>query len=227
MIHYHGTPITPKLELEKLSGKNFCVSFADHRDADWCIRNAQSIMWDNGAFSSYTRGHKFDKDGYISWLDDKLYGANWAVVPDLIGGDVSDQRGYMKDWPYPKHLSAPVWHMHLPIEWLVELVNNYPRVCFGSSGQFWKVGNADWSKRADEAWEAIEKTGTRPWVHMMRGLKLCKERWPFASSDSTNVARNFKNKNNPKCPKQMCEKIDSVQTPLKFSKEINDDFSRA
>lgn len=216
MIHYHGTPITPRSELERLKGKHFCISYADPRDAEWAIKNAQSVMWDNGAFSAYTRGKEFNKDGYISWLDDKLYGANWAVIPDIIGGSVEDQRQYMSGWPYPKHLSAPVWHMHLPLDWLKEMLDNYPRFCFGSSGEYWKVGNADWSKRADEAWSVIEQSNTRPWVHMMRGLKLAKERWPFASADSTNVARNHKNKGQEKCPKEMCERIDSIQTPLKF-----------
>ena len=103
MLHYHGTPITPRVEITKMAGKNFCVSYADPRDATWCIKNAESIMWDNGAFSAYTRGKLFDKAGYLSWLDDKLYGANWAVIPDLIGGDVQDQRSYMRGWPSPPH----------------------------------------------------------------------------------------------------------------------------
>ena len=220
MIHYHGTPLWPRSELEKLSGKNFCVPFENSRDADWCIKNAQSIMWDNGAFTSYTKEKTFDMNKYIVWLDDKLYGSNWAVIPDIIGGTIEDQKSYMANWPYPKHLSAAVWHMHLSFDWLKNLLDNYPRICFGSSGKYWKVGNADWSKRADEAWEIIEKSNARPWVHMMRGLKLSKERWPFASADSTNVARNFKSKLNPKCPKDMCEKIDSVQTPLRFTTDI-------
>jgi len=220
MLHYHGTPVTPKSELCKMSGKNFCVSYTDTRDSDWCISNAQSIMWDNGAYSCYTQGKKFDKEGYISWIDDKLYGANWAVIPDLIGGGVQDQKDYMQGWPYPKHLSAPVWHMHLPFDWLKELIDNYPRFCFGSSGEYWKVGSASWARRADQAWEIIEGSGARPWVHMMRGLRLCKERWPFASADSTNVARNHKNKGRRQCPKAMAERIDAVQTPLIFSLEI-------
>lgn len=221
MLHYHGTPITPRRELEKLKGKNFCVSYAQPQDALWCVDNAQSVMWDNGAFSAFTKGKPFNKSGYIEWLDDKLFGANWAVVPDVIDGDVEDQREMHKGWPYPDHLSCYVWHMHLPISWLLEMVDKYPRVAFGSSGEFWKVGSSDWSHRSDEAWDAISKTNSRPWVHMMRGLKLSKERWPFASADSTNVARNFKNKGREKCPKEMCDRIDSFQTPLKFTTEIN------
>lgn len=49
MIHYHGTPLTPRTELMKMAGKNFCVSFADARDADWCLTHGQSVMWDSGS----------------------------------------------------------------------------------------------------------------------------------------------------------------------------------
>ena len=220
MIHYHGTPISPRAELDKLAGKHFCVSYARTDNLSWCIKNAQSIMFDNGAFSSYTRGQKFNAPKYIKWLDDKLYGANWAVIPDMIDGDVEDQVKLISKWPYPKHVSAPVWHMHLSLDWLWEIVDNYPRFCFGSSGEYWKVGDAKWSRRADQAWDLIQKSNTRPWVHMMRGLKLRKERWPFASADSTYVARGFKDKKYPFCPKEMCEKIDAVQTPLKFTTDI-------
>jgi hypothetical protein len=216
MLHYHGTPITPRKEMDKLKGRNFCVSYAQTQDANWCIENAQSIMWDNGAFSAYTRGKEFNKVGYMNWLNDKLHGANWAVVPDVIGGTVEDQRAMMKTWHYPDHLSCYVWHMDLPLDWLKNLVENYPRVAFGSSGKYWQVNSPEWQDRADDAWDVITGTGTRPWVHMMRGLKVCGKRWPFASADSTNVARNFKNKGREKCPRDMVSLIDSRQSPLEF-----------
>ena len=220
MIHYHGTPITKRdPHLEKLRGRHFCVSYAHPYDAKWCIEHAQSIMWDNGAFTSYTRGREFDKSGYIGWLDDKLYGANWAVIPDVIDGSVEDQREYMKGWPYPVHLSCAVWHMALPLSWLEELVNTYPRVAFGSSGQYWKVNSPEWQDRSDEAWGLIEKTNTRPWVHMMRGLKVAGKRWPFASADSTNIARNHGSHAIKKCTKEMAERIDAIQCPLKLEKQ--------
>jgi hypothetical protein len=218
LIHYHGTPLTPNSELEKLKGHNFCVSFARPENANWCIRNAQSIMWDNGAFSSYTRGIQFDKQAYYRWLDDKLYGANWAVVPDVIGGSVEQQVDSAKDWPYPNHLSCYVWHMDLPLDWLKRLVETYPKVAFGSSGKYWKLSSPDWANRADEAWELIDKTGARPQVHMMRGLSVSGKRWPFASADSTNIARNFKNRGAEKCPKEMATRIDAVQCPLRWEK---------
>ncbi len=217
MIHYHGTPITRRdPHLIKLTGRNFCVSYAHSDDAEWCIGNAQSVMWDNGAFSAYTRGVAFDKAGYIKWLDDRLYGANWAVIPDVIGGSVDDQRAHMQGWPYPKHLSCAVWHMNLPLEWLKELVHNYPRIAFGSSGRYWSVGSQEWQDRADDAWEVIEATAARPWVHMMRGLKICGGRWPFASADSANIARNHGS--GKKCTREMADRLDAIQSPLRWDR---------
>ena len=49
---------------------------------------------------------------------------------------------------------------------------------------------------------------------MMRGLSLSGTMYPFASADSTNVSRNFKDKNN--CPELMARKIDSMQNPTSW-----------
>jgi len=219
MLHYHGTPLTPKSELMTLAGKNFCVSHAHPRDVDWLIGNAQSIMWDNGAFSAYTKGKAFDPNGYYDWLEDKLFGANWAVIPDVIGGDVDEQSVYLRQWPYPRHLSCAVWHMDLPIDWLLELSDEYPRIAFGSSGQYWKVNSPEWQKRADEAWEALERTNNRNWVHMMRGLKVKGRRWPFASADSCNVA--LSHSRHPMTALEMVNRIDLIQTPLQLTNTTN------
>ena len=69
MIHYHGTPLTPKEQLYSMAGKHFCVSFADPRDADTCLQIGQSIMWDNGAFTSYTQGKQIDYNKLYAWLE--------------------------------------------------------------------------------------------------------------------------------------------------------------
>jgi hypothetical protein len=217
MIHYHGTPITPRREIEKMAGLCFCVSFARPENADWCFRNGQSVMWDNGAFSAFTRGIPFNRHGYILWLDGRLGHPHWAVVPDVIDGSVQDQRDMLKDWPYPKELSAPVWHLGLPIDYLLELADNWPRICFGSSAEYWQVSSDRWARRVDDAFEALSKRHRHlPWIHMLRGLSQSGKRWPFASADSTNVARNFKNPGRRKCPAEMARKIDEVQTPIKL-----------
>jgi hypothetical protein len=52
---------------------------------------------------------------------------------------------------------------------------------------------------------------------MLRGLALRGERWPFASADSVNVARNYKDTGNS--PEQMARRIDGVQCPIKWSQQ--------
>ena len=218
MIHYHGTPITPMSELSKMAGKHFCVSFEDHRDIDWCVKNGQSVMLDNGAFSAFTKGKTIDFKAYEEWIEPYLYPPNWAIIPDVIDGSVEEQKELMKMFSHlPNHLVSPVWHMSLPINWLLELADNFPRFCFGSSGKYWQVGSSVWCRRADEAWNELTKRGHKSWVHMMRGLALCGDVYPFASADSTNVARNFKNKGSQICPERMARRIDSVQSPLKWN----------
>ncbi len=212
MIHYHGTPITPRSELIKMAGRHFCVSFAHPQDADWCLENGQSVMWDNGAFSAFTKGKAFNEIGYARWVEDKLFHPNWAIIPDVIDGCVDDQRDLLKRWSYEKELSAPVWHIHLPVDWLLELCDEYPRVCFGSSGQFWKIGTDEWVRRIDLAFNALQKRNMRNWIHMLRAMSAASRgQWPFASADSTNVARNFKNKGRGKCPENMARMIDAKQ----------------
>ena len=92
MIHYHGTPLTPRAELYKMAGKHFCVSFANPSDATTCLQIGQSVMWDNGAFTTFTQGKKFNYNKFYSWLEDKLGHPHWAVIPDVIDGDVHEQK---------------------------------------------------------------------------------------------------------------------------------------
>ena len=193
-----------------MRGLCFCVSYERPDNEKWCRKYAQSIMWDNGAFSAHTRKSKFDYEGFQRWVEPRLRHPHWAVAPDVIGGSVEDQRDLLKTWRLPKVLSAPVWHLHLPLDWLLELADIWPRVCFGSSQQFWKIGSPEWTRRIDEAWEYLHLFGiTHPHIHMLRAMDAAsKGPWPFASADSTNVARNFKR--NRVCPELMARKIDSV-----------------
>lgn len=215
-IHYHGTPLTPRSELQKLAGKHFCVSFADPRDADWCQTHAQSVMWDNGAFSLHTQGKAVDWTAFYAWADPRLTHPHWAVVPDVIDGDIADNVRLIEQWPHSPALSAVVWHMGEPVEHLLTLVDmDFAKICFGSSGRYWRVGSPDWERRADEAFDALESRGMRPWVHMLRGLAMCGDRWPFASADSVNVARNYKDSNT--CPERMARRIDAIQCPAKWT----------
>jgi hypothetical protein len=208
-LHYHGTPLTPRSALMGMAGKHFCVSFAAPGDADVCMQIGQSILWDNGAFSAFTRGKPLDVDAYYKWLERRLGHPHWAVIPDVIDGETDEQRDLISKWPYGPQLGAPVWHLALPIDWLIELVDHWPRICFGSSGRYWQVGSPDWCRRVDEAFNALARRGRLPWIHMLRGLAMGGDRWPFASLDSVNVARNYKDTNTD--PERMARRIDAVQ----------------
>ncbi len=211
-IHYHGTPLTPRLQLLRMAGKHFCVSFANPGDADWCQAHGQSVMWDNGAFSLRDKTGPADWTGFYKWVEPRLGHPHWAVVPDVINGEVADNMSLIEQWPHDKTFSAVVWHMSEPIDHLLALSEiGFAKVCFGSSAQYWQVGSEAWERRCDEAFNALSNRGLKPWVHMLRGLAMCGDRWPFASADSVNVARNFKDSNI--CPERMARRIDAVQCP--------------
>ncbi len=52
MMHYHGTPITPRAQLERMAGRMFCVSYAAPQDLATCLRIGQSVMLDWFGYST-------------------------------------------------------------------------------------------------------------------------------------------------------------------------------
>lgn len=209
--------MTPRAQLMTMKGRNFCVSYFEPRDADVCLQLGQSVMWDNGAFSVKTRGLEFDRDGFYAWVEPKLAHPHWAVVPDVIDGTVDEQRAMVKTWPFRKSLGLPVWHLGLPINYLLELCDQWERVCFGSTAQYWDIGSSDWCRRMDEAFNALARTfgAQLPWVHGLRMLGQSSGPWPLASADSVNVARNFKDYG--KCPDCVAMRIDSTNPPRQWT----------
>jgi hypothetical protein len=211
VIHYHGTPITPRAALLVLSGRHFCVSHARPDDVKICHQIGQSVLLDNGAFSKWRRGHETDWGAYYAWCERWLsFPTSWAIIPDVIGGgpDVQDQ--LLAQWPF-RHRGAPVWHMDEPVERFVRLCDEWPRVCIGSSAEY-RILSAPWCRRIEEAFDAIApRHRFLPWIHMLRGMALSGRQYPFASVDSTDIARNHNRKQN--CPKRMAERWDAMQTP--------------
>lgn len=212
MLHYHGTPITPKKQLERMAGRLFCVSYAAPQDLRTCMRIGQSVMLDNGAFSAKTRGVPFDLEGFYEWVEPVLGHPHWAVVPDVIDGTEEQQRQMAKTWPFRKSLGVPVWHLGMPISYLLDLCNEWERVCLGSAGEFWKIGTPKWCGRMDEAFNAMVKHfGSVPWVHGLRMLGQAEGPWPLASADSTNVAQNHHIYG---CAECMADRIDPINPPF-------------
>lgn len=189
-IHFHGTPITPAAQLVRMAGEHFCVSFYRPDNADACEAIGQSVLWDNGAFSAFTRGAQIDERALYEWLEPRLYHPHRAVVLDRIDGTVDDQRAMVKRWPFARALSWPVWHLHEPLDYLSELSDEWGALCFGSSGDYWEIGSTAWVRRMDQAFDHLARRGHLPWVHGLRMLGQVRA-YPLASADSTNTAQNF------------------------------------
>jgi hypothetical protein len=201
-IQFHGTPITPAAQLARMHGEHFCVSFYRPDNADVCETIGASVLWDNGAFSHYTQQQKLaalnggeiaqiDEDDLFDWLDPRLYHPHRAVVLDVIGGPVDQQRAATKRWPFPRDLSWPVWHLDKPLDYLSELCDGgWSGICLGSAGEYWEIKSPAWERRMDQVFEHLARRGRLPWLHGLRMLGQVKS-WPLASADSTNLAQNY------------------------------------
>lgn len=180
MIHFHGTPITPRAALAPMAGRHFCVSHAHPGDLAWCMDHGASVMLDNGAFSAWTRGHTPDWSAFYAWAAPHLRHPHWAVIPDVIDGDEAANDALLASCPLPREFAAPVWHMHESMERLRRLAAEYPRICIGSSGEYATPGTTKWRGRIDAAWDAIATSGAHPWVHMLRAMtEAGAGPWPF------------------------------------------------
>lgn len=140
---------------------------------------------------------------YWSWAHSILESVEQAVaiIPDIIDGNAEQNlamieaaRFSIDNWDTRL---MPVWHLHEPIEHLERIVEmGFRGIAFGSSGTYATVGAPQWDRKVDEAFEAIERVcqiadELHPRVHMLRGLgQLPRYRHPFATADSTNIARN-------------------------------------
>lgn len=194
-VHYHGLPLTPEVMLYDLAGENVCISYATKRDAqtDICLRLMQSIMFDNGAFTIHQQGGELDEVVYYDWLEAMLGHPHWAVVPDVIDGTVEQQRALVATWPFPREFGAPVFHIGLPNDYLLELVDEWPRVCLGSSGVYWQIGSPAWKQRMLEIRDLLAaKRRQAPWLHGLRMMAQAGNGLGLASVDSVNTARNYK-----------------------------------
>lgn len=212
MLHYHGTPITPVAVLHELAGEHFCVSHMRPDDVDRCHQIGQSVMLDNGAFSKWKSGKQTNWPAYYDWCDRWLsFPTTWAVIPDVIDAGTQEQDALLREWPFG-HRGAPVWHMDEPINRLLRLCDEWPRVCVGSTAEYACVLSEPWCRRIDEAFNELSARHRHlPWLHMLRGMQLSGRHWPFASADSTDVAQNHHLPH--RSALKMARRWDAMQTP--------------
>jgi hypothetical protein len=230
-MHYHGTPITPRAKLLELAGRSFCVPWPSPGDLEVCHEIGESVMLDNGAFTIWRKqregkpiparlipASQGDWSSYYAWAEPWLdYHTTWAIIPDVIDGDAEANDALISEWPFGDR-GVPVWHMHEPVDRLLALAGEWPRVAIGSSGAYADVGTVRWHVRMTDAMDQLCGDGPTPtWLHMLRGLNLADGPYPFASADSTDIARNHAGNHVgarlPKSPRLMAERIGGRNTP--------------
>jgi len=160
----------------------------------------QSLAVDNSAFSAWKDGNPITNwEFYYKWIAElhRYPQFDFAVIPDVIDGNESDNDALVEAWPWQtaknKWVGAPVWHMHESIDRLKRLAHEWPRICLGSSGQYSTVGDYRWWNRMAEAMNAVcDKLGNP--IAKLHGLRMLNpdvfSRLPFSSADSTNIAQN-------------------------------------
>lgn len=202
--------------LYEMTGRHFCVSFAAPQDVSRCHQIGQSVLLDNGAFSQWRQGKPTDWPGYYAWAERWLsYPTTWAIIPDVIDGDEDEQDKLVCQWPFDWR-GSPVWHMNEPIDRVLALADNWPRICIGSTSVYAQVLSDAWKRRMDDVFDALaQRHRLMPWVHMLRGMVCAGQRWPFASLDSTDIARNHNRPQNS--PRSMADRWDACQCPATWT----------
>lgn len=195
MIHYHGTPFSGRMtNALELQGKHAMVSFAHPDQVEVVAEVCQSFTLDNGAFSNWKSGTPTDWDAFGRWARQWLKhpACDWALIPDVIDGTEHDNDALLLEYVGPGWV--PIWHLHESLRRLERLVHTYPRVAFGSSGEFAQVGAGDWWVRMAEAMDVATTREGYP-LTRLHGLRMLDPTifsyFPFSSADSTNVARNM------------------------------------
>lgn len=231
MIHYHGGPITPESVAHRVwTGRHAFISYAHPAQITLASSICQSFAIDNGAFSHWrsTGTAPPDWGGYYQFVADWMHhpAFDWAVIPDVIGGDEHANDQLVADWPHGPHVGVPVWHLDESISRLSQLAETWPRIAVGSAAQYDVTNVPACLARLAEALEAITDADGRPIVKL-HGLRMLNpaitSAVPLSSADSTNVARNtgFDTRwNGPYAPATpetrglvLAERIEHVETP--------------
>lgn len=198
VIHYHGTPVwgdAGNVHRIAVNGAGAFVSYARADQLAASLMFANSVAIDNGAFSAWKRGLVIDWQQFYQWLIPHYHHPklSFFVIPDVVEGGEADNDALILTMPRLfRNKAVPVWHLHESLNRLVELCRSWPRVCFGSSGQYATIRTQLWHRRMTEAFETIYcKHNFTTQVH---GLRMLDGRvlgnYPLATADSTNLACN-------------------------------------
>ena len=197
VIHYHGTPIwgnKSEVLRHAVKGAGAFVSYARPDQIKQCLESADSLGIDNGAFSRWKDGKASYWPGFYAWLGRYYFNekVKFFMIPDVIDGGEEDNDQLIKEVPTMfKDKACPVWHLHESIDRLVRLASEWPRIAFGSSGEYQVIRTKQWHKRMEEAFNALDDAKLYPKIH---GLRMLDGRvlgnYPLTTADSTNLACN-------------------------------------
>lgn len=201
MIKYHGMPLSGRdgTEVRCLQGRNAMVSFSDTQPMALVCELCQSVTVDNGAFTTWKTGKEYDMDGYAEFITKwhRHPSFSWYLIPDSIDGADQENNVMRARWRSAVEgkvfsMGVPVWHLHETLETLDYLSRAYSMVAIGSSGAYADIGTPQWWSRMAEAMDTVCDDGKpRCKLHGLRMLDpTIFSHFPFASADSTNVARN-------------------------------------
>lgn len=198
VIHFHGTPIWGgKGDVHRIAvarGGAF-VSFIRPDQMTTSLLQAGAVGVDCGAFSAWKRGITINWLDYYHWLE-RYYDhskLDFFVIPDVVEGGQADNDRLIGQLPRDfKGKAVPVWHLHESIDRLITLCREWPRVAFGSSGEFATIRTKAWHDRMRQAFDAIYcQHDFKTRIH---GLRMLDGRvlgaYPLDTADSTNLACN-------------------------------------
>jgi hypothetical protein len=206
MIHYHGLPITPDSAcIQIMHGGHALISHHYPSQLGIAAEVCKSFVLDNGAFSAWKKGEPItDWKPYLEWALNGMSHPNcdWIIIPDVIGGTEKENDSLM-DWfvgrwichrklPYSE--CVPVWHLHESFTRLQMLASLFPRIAFGSSGDFSMPKTSKWWSRVVSALRHISLSDGRLYckVHGLRMLDPAVfTKLPLSSADSTAVGRSI------------------------------------
>lgn len=242
MTPYHGTPLgCPKpTAADILAGRHAFVSMADTCQLDVVMEVAQSFACDNGAFGAWRAGRPIaDWAPFYEWAGAMrlVPACDFAVIPDVVDGGEPDNDALIREWPHGP-FGAPVWHLDESLDRLARLAADWPRLCLGSSGEYAEIGTPGWWRRIAQAMEVLCDADGRPRVKL-HGLRMLDvrvfSRIPFASADSTNVARNigidsrwsgaYSPPDKAWRGKVIAARIEAVQAPARWTGSPQTEFS--
>lgn len=196
--HYHGSPIwggAGSVCKIAVAGAGAFISYVRPDQIKLALDHAESVAIDNGAFSAWKRGINIQWSDFYTWLMQFYHHekVKFFVIPDVVEGGEEDNDALIKSLPSMfKEKAVPVWHLHESLERLVALCEEWPRVCFGSSGDYASIRSKAWRERMNQAFTEIYIN--RQIQTKIHGLRMLDGRvmgnYPLDTADSTNLACN-------------------------------------